>query len=92
MKKFILLSATVLALVTGSASASDYSDSYKPGYKKVVTYKTVVTYVEKEVPYTVEVVKYDSYGKAYKTTVTKYKTVEVPVKKQVPVVKYVPAY
>ncbi len=81
MKKFITLAA-VLALFTGSASATEY--------KKVVTYKTVTVCVEKQVPYTVEVVKYDHCGKAYKVCVTKYRTVEVEVDVQVPVVTYVP--
>lgn len=81
MKTFILLAA-VLALFTGTASATEY--------KKVVTYKTVTVCVEKQVPYTVEVVKYDECGKPYKVCVTKYKTITVEVEKQVPCVKYVP--
>ncbi|WP_020471950.1 hypothetical protein [Zavarzinella formosa] len=82
MKKLIML-ATVLALFTGSASATEY--------KKVVTYKTITVCVEKVVSYVVEVIKYDECNRPYKVCVTKYKTIQVEVQKQVPVISYVPA-
>ncbi|WP_157369905.1 hypothetical protein [Zavarzinella formosa] len=87
MKKFIILAA-VLALFTGSASATEYGHEYK----KAVTYKTVTVYVEKQVPYTVNVVKYDSYGHPYTVTVTKHKIIQVPVQKQVPVYSHGRSY
>ena len=80
------LAAVVIAagLSGMAASASDY-----PGYRKVVTYQTVTTFVLKEVPHEKVVTKYDHCGKPYTVVVTCYKTVEVPVTKTVPVVKYV---
>ena len=80
------LAAVVIAVgLSGAvASASDYA-----GYKKVVTYQTVTTYVLKPVPYEKAVTKYDYCGKPYTVIVICYKTVEVPVTKTIAVVKYV---
>jgi hypothetical protein len=49
------------------------------------TYKRVVVYVQKEVPYQDCITKYDCYGNPQHVYVTRYRTVEVPVTKLVKV-------
>ena len=69
------------SLITNSASATEPCCTYK----KVVCDETVVVWVAKQVPYTVEIVKYDHCGKPYTVCVTCYKDVSCPVQKCVPV-------
>lgn len=61
-----------------------------PAYKKVIVYRTVTCTETKVVPYQKAVVRYDHCGCPYTVYETCYRTVEVTVTKQVPVVKYVP--
>lgn len=84
-KKLIAAGALVLGLAfagTSSAQAGGYG--YYGGYG-YVSYRLVVTYVCKEVPYEVCVVKYDHCGHPYHAYETHYRTVHVPVTKYVKV-------
>ena len=85
MRGIIVVAVAVLLNLGFTASATEPCCTYK----KVVCDETVVVWVAKEVPHTVEVVKYDHCGKPYTVCVTNYKTIQVPVKKTVQVVKWV---
>ena len=73
----------------GKAMASDPYCPPAYAYKKVVEYQTVTAYETRSESYQVCVTKYDNYGCAYKVYETRYRTVQVPVKKVVAVTKYV---
>jgi len=89
MRGFVkgLMAVVVVAWLGGVAAASDCP----AGYVRVVTYRTVTCVEQVEVPYQRAVTRYDHCGKPYTATVTAYRTVEVTVTRQVPVVRYVPA-
>ena len=87
-KKFMLAAGLVLGGFASSASASDYCYTWE----KVTTYQCVTSYVCKQVPYTKTVCQYDYCGRPYHVQQTYYKTVEVPVVRQVPVVNWVKRY
>ena len=80
--------ATGLTFGASSAQANGY-ESECCHYKKVTSYDCVISYECRKEAYQKEVTKYDHCGKAYCEYVTCYRTVEVPVKKYVPVVKWV---
>ena len=91
-----LVLASVAAFLFASTAfagtpACDTKPECPPRLVAVVKYVKVVCPVEKEVPYTCTVVKYDHCGKPYKVEVTKYKTITVEVEKLVKVVEYVSA-
>jgi hypothetical protein len=87
MARFILAALTAIVLtITPAVAGECYS------YKKVTTYKTVVCYEARQQAYTKCVVEYDHCGRPYKVHKTFYRTVQVPVKKQVPVVSWVKVY
>jgi hypothetical protein len=58
-------------------------------YKKITCYVVKVKYEEREEAYTKCITRYDECGKPYVVKKTCYRTIEVPVKYVVPVVKYV---
>jgi len=58
-------------------------------YKKVVSYKTVIEYKTIQEAFTKWVIEYDHCYKPVKVKKTFYRDVEVPVKKQIPVVTWV---
>lgn len=65
-------------LIGGTSHATDY-------YQPHCTWKTVIVYVTVEKPCVEHAVKYDHYGHAYLAKVVTYKTIKVPVEKQVKV-------
>ncbi len=85
-----LVGGTVLSLVglvgiAGSAGATDYyapKASYCP---PKVCYQTVTVYETRQVPYQVCETRYDECGRCYTVTVTRYRCVQVPVTRRVPV-------
>ena len=86
------IAAAVVALgLAGTASAGDYGhgQGYGFAWKKVVNYQTVMHYVDKHEAYTDYVTEYDHCYKPYQKAITKYRTIQVPVYKQVPVVSWV---
>ncbi len=93
-KRILVAAVATLALIGGSAQASD--PYCPPAYviKKVTCYETVTCYATRCVTYKVCVTKYDHCGYPYHVYETRYREVEVPVQKQVAVTKYVkvPAY
>jgi hypothetical protein len=74
-----------LALFAGAAAACEPTCTYK----KVVRYETKVEWVTKVEAFTKEVTLYDHCGKPYTVEKVAFREVEVPVEKQVPVVKWV---
>jgi hypothetical protein len=93
VKRLVSLAiATLILAGATNTSTARASDPYcPPGYvlKKVTSYETVVSYETRTEAYKVCVTKYDYYGQPYQTYEVRYRTVQVPVKKQVAVVKYV---
>lgn len=86
---FTLFAAAVLAL---AALAPATPAAATVTYKVVLVYEWVTVYETRTEPYTRVVTLYDHCGKAYTVTKTYYRTIEVPVKKQVAVKKLVPCY
>ncbi len=78
--KLLAAGLTTVAMLFGSGSAYA-GDSCQPCY----SYKTVTVYVKVKKPYVCYCVKYDHCGEPYLTKVVKYKTICVPVKKQIKV-------
>jgi hypothetical protein len=92
VKRLVSLAVVALVLAGASASTAHASDPYcPPGYvlKKVTCYETVVCYETHTEAYKVCVTKYDHCYQPYHVYETRYRDVQVPVKKQVAVVKYV---
>lgn len=90
MKKVIcgLAAAVVLSLgLAGNAKAGGYDPCCH--LKKVVTYECVISYECRTEAYQKAVTCYDHCGKPYTVWKTCYREVQVPVKKTVPVVKWV---
>ncbi len=85
-KKLAVAGALVLGLAfagTSSAQAGGYG--YFGGGHHCVSYRPVVSYVCKEIPYEVCVVRYDHCGHPYHAYETQYRTVHVPVTRYVKV-------
>jgi hypothetical protein len=98
MSKFVVAVVAALALsvsVNSVASATEYKNEYCSEtkatwqYKKVVTYKTVIEYKSEQEAYSKYVTEYDHCHKPYQVKKTFYRDVQVPVKKQIPVISWV---
>jgi hypothetical protein len=76
-----------VGLFGGTASASDYCPP-KTYCQPKVCYQTVTVCETRVVPYTVCETRYDECGHCYQVTVTRYRTVQVQVTRQVPVACY----
>lgn len=73
-------SLVTAAVITLGGFATSQVQAHEP-----CVYKTFCTYENRTVPYQAQVTKYDHCGKPYYVTVTRYKTVTVPVHKVVKV-------
>jgi hypothetical protein len=92
VKRLIVAGVVALTLGGAATTTAHASEPYcPPGYvlKKVVSYQTVVAYETRVESYTVCVTKYDHCYKPYHVYEKRYRDVQVPVKKQVAVAKYV---
>ncbi len=77
--KKIAAACFVLALTTGLASIGPTAHAGESCHEPTCYYKTVTTWVSKEVAYEKKVVLYKPCGTPYYAWKTFYKTVEVPV-------------
>lgn len=90
----ILLAGLVTVVLSGAAFAGQgfgqggYGQCHDSNYcQPQCSYKWITTYECRTVPYQVCIVKYDHCGNPYKVYVTKYREIQVPVRK---LVKYCP--
>jgi hypothetical protein len=93
--KLVLAALAVMLTLGGAARASDpYYSQPTYVYKKVISYETQTCYETRSEAYQYCVIKYDYCGCPYKTYETRYREYQVPVYKQVAIVKYirVPVY
>ena len=84
MFRKLLAAAVATAALAAPAAANECCT-----YKAVTTYETVITYVTRTESYQKNFTLYDYCNRPYVVTRTFYRDVQVPVKKIVPVTKYV---
>ena len=98
MSKFVTAVVAALAMSVGFssiASATEYKTEYCQEtkvtwqFKKVISYKTIIEYKTIQKAFTKWVIEYDHYHKPVKVLKTFYKDVQVPVKKEIPVINWV---
>jgi hypothetical protein len=82
-----LLTAAIAAVALTTVATPAFAGGHY--YKKVTCYQTVTEYETRCVAYEVCVTKYDECGHPYQATEIRYRHIQVPVKKTVPVVKWV---
>jgi len=86
----VALMTGILGLAaTGSAKAGGYDHEPQCTYKKVTHWETVVTWEVRREAYQKDFVLYDHCDRPYTVARTLYRDVKVPVKKSVPVTKWV---
>ncbi len=85
VRKMCAAATLVVAGLGGSAAMACPTDTYFPrvAYEPAVRAQWVVSYVTREVPYTVAVPRYDDCGHVHLVERTAIRTVVVPVKRLV---------
>ncbi len=87
--QWLIPAALVLSTMIGSVQASDCYCPPTYVIKKVIVYETVICCETQCVAYKVCVTRYDRCGNPYPVQETRYREVQVPVKKVVARTRYV---
>jgi len=87
--QWLIATAVVFSTMIGAVQASDCYCPPTYVVKKVTVYETVICHETQCVAYKVCVTRYDRCGRPYSVQETRYREVQVPVKKVVASTRYV---